>query len=93
VAETTESSRESARRSSSVFNLERTAGQFRECHFLPLRNHVSWNGVQGNLKLTTEFRSRSSGDGGTSKWKRRFLKVYGQLSCAVHFQEAERVKT
>jgi len=27
--------------SSSVFNLERTARQFRECHFLPLRNHVS----------------------------------------------------
>jgi len=41
--------------------------------------------------LTTEFLSRSSGEGGTSKWKRRFLKVYGELSCAVHFQEAKRV--
>jgi len=53
-----------------------------KCHFLPIRN------VDDRI-----LRSRSSGDGGISKWKRRFLKIYGELSCAVHFQEAERVKT
>jgi len=58
--------------------LEHTARQFRE--------------GSEKFEVDDQIPRRSSGDGGFSEWNNRFLKVYRDFSCAVHFQEAERVK-